>query len=80
MTVSLRRRKPAPKTQAANGRRPLAKAPTLFAMEFLVHGALQYNEPGVFVSLEETPEELVINSRSLGFDLNKLGARRGDEE
>lgn len=49
-------------------------------MEFLVHGALQYNEPGVFVSLEETPEELVINSRSLGFDLNKLCARRGDEE
>ena len=45
---------------------------TLFAMEFLVRGAMQYNEPGVFVSFEETEKELTANVASLGFDLNRL--------
>ena len=45
---------------------------TLFAMEFLVNGALQYNEPGVFVAFEENAEELAQNVASLGFDLNNL--------
>jgi circadian clock protein KaiC len=31
---------------------------TLFGMEFLVRGAVQYNEPGVFMSFEETEPEL----------------------
>lgn len=45
---------------------------TLFAMEFLVRGATQFNEPGVFMSFEETNEELTINVASLGFDLEDL--------
>lgn len=45
---------------------------TLLAMEFLVRGATQYREPGVFMAFEETPVELAQNVRSLGFDLNKL--------
>ena len=45
---------------------------TLFAMEFLVRGATQYNEPGVFLSFEETESELTANVASLGFDLNSL--------
>lgn len=45
---------------------------TLFSMEFLVRGALQYNEPGVFLSFEESENELVTNVASLGFDLRKL--------
>lgn len=49
---------------------------TLFAMEFLVRGALQYNEPGVFMSFEEKPEELSQNYASLGFDLNALVERK----
>ncbi len=49
---------------------------TLFAMEFLVRGATQYNEPGVFVSFEETEEELTANVVSLGFDLDSLVARK----
>jgi circadian clock protein KaiC len=48
---------------------------TLLAMEFLVRGALQYDEPGVFMSFEEKSEELVHNFASLGFDLNDLAAR-----
>jgi len=42
---------------------------TLFAMEFLVRGAMKYNEPGVFVSFEESESELIANVASLGFDL-----------
>jgi circadian clock protein KaiC len=45
---------------------------TLFGMEFLVRGATQFNEPGVFMSFEETNEELIKNVASLGFDLVDL--------
>lgn len=45
---------------------------TLFGIEFLVRGATQFNEPGVFMSFEETSEELTLNVASLGFDLNDL--------
>src|SRR5580765_4256770 len=47
---------------------------TLMAMEFLVRGATQFNEPGVFVTFEESPEELAANVRSLGFDIDRLVA------
>lgn len=49
---------------------------TLFAMEFLVRGATEHNEPGVFMAFEETAEELVQNVRSLGFDLDELVASK----
>src|SRR5215212_347995 len=45
---------------------------TLFASEFLVHGAREYGEPGVFITFEETPRDLALNVRSLGFDLDEL--------
>jgi circadian clock protein KaiC len=45
---------------------------TLLAMEFLVRGATQFDEPGVFMAFEETTEELAQNVRSLGFDLEAL--------
>src|SRR6187455_1492817 len=48
---------------------------TLLAVEFLVRGATQYDEPGVFMAFEETAEELTENVRSLGFDLDDLIAR-----
>jgi circadian clock protein KaiC len=49
---------------------------TLFGMEFLVRGATMYNEPGVFMSFEETNEELIKNVASLGFNLEKLIEQR----
>jgi len=49
---------------------------TLLAMEFLVRGATQFNEPGVFMAFEETPKELTQNVASLGFDLKDLVARK----
>ena len=45
---------------------------TLLACEFLVRGATQFDEPGAFISFEETGEELAQNVRSLGFDLDAL--------
>ena len=47
---------------------------TLFAMEFLVRGATLFDEPGVFMSFEESDEELATNVASLGFDLDRLVA------
>jgi circadian clock protein KaiC len=49
---------------------------TLMAVEFLVHGAMRYGEPGVFLSFEETAEELAQNVRSLGHDLDALEASK----
>ncbi|MDO8312214.1 MAG: circadian clock protein KaiC, partial [Sideroxyarcus sp.] len=46
------------------------------AMEFLVRGATQFNEPGVFMAFEETAKDLTQNVASLGFDLNDLIARK----
>ena len=48
---------------------------TLLSLEFLIRGALQYNEPGVFMAFEETAEELTKNVASLGFDLDDLVRR-----
>ena len=49
---------------------------TLFAVEFLVHGAIDYNEPGVFIAFEETEEDLTKNVASLGYDLAELCRRK----
>jgi circadian clock protein KaiC len=49
---------------------------TLFAMEYIVRGATEHNEPGVFISFEETEKELTANVASLGFDLEELVAKK----
>jgi len=49
---------------------------TLLAMEFLVRGAQQYSEAGVFMSFEETAEELSQNFASLGIDLDAMADAR----
>ena len=45
---------------------------TLFSMEFIVRGAIEFGEPGVFMAFEEKADELAVNVASLGFDLEKL--------
>ncbi|MBD0335901.1 MAG: circadian clock protein KaiC [Cyanobacteria bacterium Co-bin13] len=49
---------------------------TLMGMEFLVRGALDNSEPGVFISLEESTDELAQNVSSLGWDLDALVAKK----
>jgi circadian clock protein KaiC len=48
---------------------------TLFAMEFLVRGAVDHGEPGVFMSFEESEADLAANVASLGFDVRRLEAQ-----
>ena len=45
---------------------------TVFAMEFLVRGVLQYKEPGVYMAFDEGVDDLMENFRSMGFDLEAL--------
>lgn len=49
---------------------------TMFGLEFLVRGATEFGEPGVFISFEETIPDLSRNAESLGFDLSGLVARK----
>jgi circadian clock protein KaiC len=45
---------------------------TVVAMSFLVNGAQQYGDPGLFVSFEETAQDLACNFASQGLDLRGL--------
>jgi circadian clock protein KaiC len=49
---------------------------TLLAVEFLVRGATEFGENGVFMAFEESAEELSANVRSLGFDLDALSKKK----
>lgn len=49
---------------------------TLLGIEFLVRGARDFNEPGVFMAFEETVKEITTNVASLGFDLAALMKQR----
>jgi circadian clock protein KaiC len=51
---------------------PAGCGKTLLAMEFLVRGVLEFDEPGVFVAFEESVGELVQNVASMGFDLEQM--------
>ena len=48
---------------------PAGCGKTLIAMEFLVRGITQFDEPGVFIAFEESADDLIANVASLGFDL-----------
>ena len=49
---------------------------TLFAMKFLLCGAMQYGEPGLCISFEENAEELSQNMASLGYDIPALEKKK----
>jgi circadian clock protein KaiC len=53
---------------------PAGCGKTLLAMEFLVRGITEFDEPGVFIAFEESAADLVANVASLGFDLRRLQA------
>src|SRR5688572_20245484 len=45
---------------------------TILALQFLVHGAQRYDEPGIFVAFEETPARIISNAETFGWNLPKL--------
>ncbi|HET9401490.1 MAG TPA: circadian clock protein KaiC [Candidatus Acidoferrales bacterium] len=49
---------------------------TMFGVEFLVRGAMEFDEPGVLITFEESFEEMAQNVASLGFDLKGLAAQK----
>ena len=49
---------------------------TMLGIEFLVRGAQEYNEPGVLMAFEETPEDIARNVASLGFDIEALADKK----
>jgi circadian clock protein KaiC len=48
---------------------------TMLAAEFLIRGAMEFGDPGVFMMFEENADELTQNVRSLGFDLDETVAK-----
>jgi circadian clock protein KaiC len=48
----------------------------MFGVEFLVRGAVEFNEPGVLMAFEETPEDIAENVASLGFNIQELAAKK----
>src|SRR5471030_907894 len=49
---------------------------TIFALQFLVHGAQERKEPGIFVAFEETSKRIVANAESFGWKLAELRRKR----
>ncbi len=49
---------------------------TLWGIDFVVEGAIKYNEPGIFISFEETEEELYEDVASLSLDLRGLVSQK----
>jgi len=49
---------------------------TLLGLDFLIHGAVTYNEPGVFMSFEETGEEIYEDVASLNLNLQALVSQK----
>lgn len=49
---------------------------TVFALQFLVHGAQDYKEPGVFVAFEETSKRIMANAGSFGWKLPELQRKK----
>jgi circadian clock protein KaiC len=49
---------------------------TLFALQFLATGIRRFSEPGVCVTFEERPEDLIRNVASFGWNLEELVTTR----
>jgi circadian clock protein KaiC len=49
---------------------------TIFSIQFLLTGALQYGEPGVYVAVDEPTEQLLKGLKRFGWDVTELVRRR----
>ncbi|MFX0068057.1 MAG: ATPase domain-containing protein [Promethearchaeota archaeon] len=45
---------------------------TIFAMQFIYKGIVDYNEPGVYIAMDETPSKLKSHFSAFNWDLEKL--------
>ena len=51
---------------------PTGAGKTVFSLEFLARGALQFGEPGVLITFEESMAEILANSASFGINTDEL--------
>lgn len=51
---------------------PPGSGKTIFGMQFLYSGAKDFDEPGVFVTLSQSPNEIANDFRSFGWEIMKL--------
>src|ERR1700688_3165845 len=49
---------------------------TLLGLEFIYRGITQFNEPGIIVVFETSPDKLIRDAASLGWDLPELQAQK----
>jgi circadian clock protein KaiC len=49
---------------------------TIFALQFLVNGARDLGEPGIFVAFEEASPRIVANAESFGWSLEELTKKK----
>lgn len=61
---------PAGRTTLISGTSGTGK--TLISVQFLYHGITQFDEPGVFVTFEESPVDIIKNALSFNWDLQSL--------
>ena len=49
---------------------------TVFALQYLINGARNYGEPGIFVAFEETSERIMANAESFDWRLAQLQRKK----
>ena len=63
-------RRPADWPQHADQRSGTGK--TVFSLHFLHNGIKQFDEPGIFVTFEESPLDILRNAASFGWNLQEM--------
>jgi circadian clock protein KaiC len=49
---------------------------TIFALQFLVQGARNFREPGIFVAFEESPRRIIANLQGFNWKVEELQAKK----
>ncbi len=45
---------------------------TILSLNYLYNGIIHYNEPGIFVTFEESPTDIIRNAASFGWDIQEM--------
>ncbi|MHA1215371.1 MAG: ATPase domain-containing protein [Candidatus Hodarchaeales archaeon] len=51
---------------------PPGSGKTVFCIQFLINGALNFNEPGIFISFDDLPRHIRTDMKSFGWNINQL--------
>src|ERR1700722_3225122 len=65
-----------PRTNVILVEGPTGSGKTLFGLEFIYRGITKFNEPGIIVVFEISPDKLIRDAATLGWDLAELQAQK----